>query len=71
MEPRYKPPDRKTISTSYMPRVYRSKRQSIHEELQNTCKKFSFTTDMWTSRATHSYVSFTPHYIKEQYEIKH
>jgi len=48
-----------------------SKWQCIHEELQNTCKKISFTTDMWTSRATHTYVSFTLHYINEQYELKH
>jgi len=26
---------------------------------------------MWTSRATHSYVSFALHYINEQYELKH
>ena len=54
-----------------MPRVYRSKRQSIYEDLQNTCKNHSFTADMWTSRATHSCVIFTLHYINEQYELKY
>ena len=68
---RYKLTDRKTISTMYMPRIYKSKREVIQQELRNSCKEFSFTTDMWSSRATHSYVSFTLHYINEDYQLKH
>jgi len=26
---------------------------------------------MWSSRATHSYISFTLHYINEEYQLKH
>ena len=70
LEPRYKLPDRKTISTTYMPQIYKSKKEAIQLELHTSCKEFSFTTDMWSSRATHSYVSFTLHYINEDYQLK-
>ena len=53
LELRYKLPDRKTVSTMYMPWIYKSKSEAIQQELCNTCKEFSFTTDMWSSRASH------------------
>ena len=70
LEPRYKPPDRKTISTVYMPKLYKGKKESIRQGLRS-CKAFGFTTDMWTSRSTHSYVSFTVHFISDEYHLKH
>ena len=70
LEPRYKPPDRKIISTVYMPRLYKAKKESILPEL-HSCRAFGFTTDMWTSRSTHSYVSFTVHFITDEYHLKH
>ena len=70
LEPRYKPPDRKTISTVYMPRLYKGKKEAILQELHK-CRAFGFTTDMWTSRSTHSYVSFTVHFITDEYHLKH
>jgi hypothetical protein len=31
---------------------------------------FSATTDMWTSRTAESYMSFTIHWISDDYELK-
>ena len=53
-----------------MPRLYKAKKESILQEL-HSCRAFGFTTDMWTSRSTHSYVSFTVHFITDEYHLKH
>ena len=53
-----------------MPKLYKGKKESIRQGLRS-CKAFGFTTDMWTSRSTHSYVSFTVHFISDEYHLKH
>ena len=54
-----------------MPRFYKCKKEAILQELHSSSRVFAFTTDMWTSRSTHSYVSFTIHFINDEYHLKH
>ena len=63
-------PDRKTIATICMPKLYYyCKIKSILHKLHRVGKAFLFTTDMWRSRSTHPYVSFTIHFINDEYEL--
>ena len=68
LEPRYLPPDRKTIATTYMPKMYETEVSRIKASLKNaSC--FSITTDMWTSRAKHAYTALTIHYLNADFHL--
>ena len=61
-EPRYQPPDRKTISTHYMQSLYEEEKTRVQQQLNNV-ECYAITTDMWTSRAKHAYCAVTVHFI--------
>ena len=68
LEPRYIPPDRKTIATNYMPKMYELEKQRIKTNLTNaSC--FAITTDMWTSRTKHAYTGLTVHYLSADFKL--
>ena len=68
LEPRYSPLDRKTIATSYMPKMYEMEKNRIKASLRNvSC--FSITTYMWTSRAKHAYTALTVHYLNADFHL--
>ena len=58
-EPRYAVPDRKTFSQNYIPEMYQCEKTRIVGTMKRDVKNFSLTTDGWTSRANHSYISHT------------
>ena len=62
LEPRYLPPDRKTIATNYIPRLFDREKERIRHQLSDVTH-FAITTDVWTSCAKHAYTSLTVHYI--------
>ena len=68
LEPRYFPPDRKTISTRYFPKLFETEREKVKANLKNVTS-FSITTDMWTSRTKHSYTALTVHYLNNSFEL--
>ena len=68
-EPRYIPPDRKTIATNYIPSLFEREKQRIHQQLKNVVN-FAVTTDIWTSRANHAYTGLTVHYIDSSYTLQ-
>ena len=68
-EPRYVLPDRKTITQHYMPEIYSQEKTKITQAIKNGLCFFSITTDGWTSRANHSYITHTVHYINESWEF--
>ena len=71
LEPRYKPPDRKTISTVYMPRLYKAKKESILQEL-HSCRAFRFTTDMHVDITIHPFLfELYCSFITDEYHLKH
>ena len=55
MEPRYVPPDRKSIATNYMPQLYEQEKAHVQQQISGI-SHFSITTTIWTSRARHSYI---------------
>ena len=61
-EPRYQPPDRKTISKHYMVNLYEQEKSRVQQQL-NSAEWYAITTDMWTSRAKHAYCAVTVHFI--------
>ena len=69
-EPRYTVPDRKTIATHYVPQLYDKERARIEARV-STIDKFSLTTDIWSSRANHSYIGVTIHFIDEEFQLCH
>jgi len=68
-EPRYIPPDRTTIARHYMPELYEREKEKVVSAMASGLQHFAITTDGWSSRANHSYVSLTVHYINEQWEL--
>ena len=49
-EPCYTPPDRKTIATKYLPKMFEAEKGHI-KNLLGTVQHYACTTDLWTSRA--------------------
>ena len=63
-EPRYTPPDRKTISTHYMQDLYQREKIRVQQQLNNI-EGYAITTDMWTSRAKQAYCAVTVHCVTQ------
>ena len=68
-EPRYVLPDRKTITQHYMPEIYEQVKSNVTEAMKRDLVYFSLTTDAWTSRANHSYITHTVHHINELWDL--
>ena len=47
-QPRYTPPDRKTLATQYIPRMFDSETTRIQQQISQG-EYFAITTDLWTS----------------------
>jgi len=69
-EPRYTPPDQKTIASNHIPIMYDALKADITKQIVDDIQYFSITTDMWTSRARHSYVAVTLHYLTASFEMR-
>ena len=69
IEPRYVPPDRKSIATNYMLQLYEREKARVQQQISGI-SHFAITTDIWTSRARHSYIGMTMHYVSEAFELQ-
>ena len=69
-EPRYTPPDRTTFSQHYLPELYDKQKQKVCQQTGEGLQWYAVTCDGWSSRANHSYVSVTLHYINNEWELK-
>lgn len=65
--PNYRLPSRTPLSRTLVPRLYDDTRKKVKAELSTAFEggatTISFTSNMWTSRANESYVSFTCHFL--------
>ena len=61
-EPRYLPPDRKTIASNYMPKLYEAEKKRVLKSADDN-GHYSITTDLWTSRTYQAYCCVTIHYV--------
>ena len=69
-EPRYTPPDRTTFGRHYLPELYAKEREKICKQMSDGLQWYDVTCDGWSSRANHSYLSVTLHYINNKWELK-
>ncbi|KAJ8892221.1 hypothetical protein PR048_004801 [Dryococelus australis] len=71
VEPKYSLPDRTTFSRCDMPELYHNLVHKICTKMSNDFEggvnSIAFTTDMWTSRSSDSYLSLTCHYEKPSF----
>ena len=67
IEPSYKIPCRKTIST-YIDSLYDNETVALHNELQKA-QSVSICTDGWTSVAQDGCIIYTVHYMKENWSL--
>ena len=51
-QPRYAPPDRKTLATHYVPQIFDSKTTKIQQQITQA-EYFAITTDLYASRSKH------------------
>ena len=68
-DPQYKLPSRKYFSKTAIPKLYDSTRESVLHNIKNL-KFYSATTDMWSSINGDPYMSYTIHYITEEWELQ-
>ena len=63
LNPRYKLPLRKHFSQQEIPRLCNQVKETVVNPKLNQIHFFSGTTDLWTSKAMHPYLSYTVHFI--------
>ena len=66
LDPKYVPLSRRTIMREYLPHLYDIKQQELMGKLSNI-SWCSFTSDLWTSRATMGYLTVTCHFISQDW----
>ena len=69
-KPRYVVPDQITFSRHYLPSLYHKQKAIVIEKTASGLKYFAITTDCWTSRAQHSFMSLTVHYISAKWNLQ-
>lgn len=69
VEPHYKIPSRKSFSKEIIPKMYSRVVFDVKSEL-TTAVSLGITTDSWTSRANNRYVSYTAHFLSEEFQPK-
>ena len=67
-DPQYELPSRKYFSKIAIPKLYESTRESVLHTITNI-QYFSATTDMWSSINGEPYMSYTIHYITEDFGL--
>jgi hypothetical protein len=66
-EPRYVMPSRKTFTNELIPQLYSETVAAVKSDMSNAVC-IAVTTDGWTSRANNSYLSYTAHFLTENFE---
>ena len=63
-------PSRKYFSQQEIPRLYTKVKDTVVNPKLAEIEYFSATIDLWTSRATHPYLSYTVHFVDHNWELK-
>ena len=69
LNPKYNLPSRKHFREKEIPSLYASVKSEIISELEKMTF-YSATTDLWTSRAAHPYLSYTIHFMNDNWELQ-
>ena len=65
----YEPPSRKYFTETLLPKMMKETSQKMMSEVQSI-HGIGITTDAWTSLATEGYVTYTAHYVTDDWELK-
>ena len=68
LDPRYELPSRKYFSNVAIPKMYEELKENVAKELVDV-EYFSATSDLWSSTNMEPYLSFTVHFISNDWEI--
>lgn len=68
LDPRYEMPSRKHITKVVLPDLYDACRAKVEAEIHKGMF-YATTTDMWSSRTTHPYMSLTAHFINQDWNL--
>ncbi|KAK0141639.1 Zinc finger BED domain-containing protein 1 [Merluccius polli] len=69
LDPRYEMPSRKHLNKVVLPALYDECRAKVEEEIHKGMF-YATTTDMWSSRTTHPYMSLTIHFIDQAWNLR-
>ncbi|XP_028654663.2 E3 SUMO-protein ligase ZBED1-like [Erpetoichthys calabaricus] len=69
VEPRYAIPSRRLFAEKAIPLLYEETKKKVAEALKKATR-VALICDAWTSRAVQSYVTFTAHYIRDNWELE-
>lgn len=69
LNPRYKIPSRKHFAEQEIPRLCNSIKETTVMPKLKEIEYFSATTDFWTSQANHPYLSYTIHFVDEEWNL--
>ncbi|XP_068086602.1 zinc finger BED domain-containing protein 4-like [Anabrus simplex] len=64
----YELPNRKLLSSSYLPAAYEQCFNAVSQQLLST-ESVCLTTDCWTSKNNDSYIAVTAHYLDENFKF--
>ena len=70
LDPRYVLPSRKYFTQQEIPRLYCEVRDNVVLKKLKEAKYFAATTDLWTSCANHPYLSYTIHFITNNWSLQ-
>ncbi|CAH2101073.1 unnamed protein product [Euphydryas editha] len=65
LNPNYKLPDRKTLSTTLLVRKYEERLATIKSVVSTECSSMCIAVDCWTSRTLQPYMAITGHFINK------
>ena len=68
-DPQYEVPSRKYFSETAIPKLYNDERERVVKELESV-KYYAATTDMWSSDTGAPFLSYTVHFIDEDWHLK-
>ncbi|KAE8739908.1 hypothetical protein FOCC_FOCC014590 [Frankliniella occidentalis] len=68
LNPRYQPPSRRTLTATYLPKMY-EETKGVVKGLLSAAHFKAFTTDGWTSEARDSYLSLTAHFLDQEWVL--
>ncbi|KAK0131409.1 Zinc finger BED domain-containing protein 1 [Merluccius polli] len=69
IEPRYTVPSCRLFAENAIPQLYQSTKERVSVTLKKATR-VALTCDAWTSRAVESYVTFTAHYITDDWQLE-
>lgn len=70
VSPKYTVPNRKYFSDKLVPIYYNKATKKLQDRL-DSCPSMAITTDIWTSKGGHDYISITSHFIDTNFERNH